>query len=377
MSFSLVIQPHDVLLFRDGKPFSAGADIRARSLFPPTPFTIQGAIRARVLFSSGVSPADYAQGTTQAHNLRQLIGLPQGSYGQLRLRGPFLCQQENGRWVRYFPLPADVVCLKGAYTLLQPLKEPPWRSNLPDNLQTSWVRTAEHLEEARGWISEEELQGYLQGRAPGKVHEEPEFVEREHRFGIAMEWERRTVRESYLYLAEFLRLKEGVAFWIDVEGISETDLGETTGFLQLGGEARAAYYEVQEPGTDSLLTPRNKLPQRFKVVLLTPAWFSGGWQPKSGNWAQFFNAPKDSVRLVSAIIPRYQAIGGAYVDDGRRKGSFQKPMRRFVPAGSVYFFEHDDTASWVGRPFTETPSGEGDYGQIGFGTCVIGEWNYA
>ena len=52
-------------------------------------------------------------------------------------------------------------------------------------------------------------------------------------------------------------------------------------------------------------------------------------------------------------------------------------MRRFVPAGSVYFFEHDGTASWAGQPFTETPSGEGDYGQIGFGTCVIGEWNYA
>ncbi len=375
MSFDLIIQPHDVLLFRDGKPFSAGTDIRARSLFPPTPFTLQGAIRARVLFSSGVSPADYAQGTTPAaHTLRQLIGSPQGSYGQLRLRGPFLCRQENGQWVRYFPLPADVVCLKGTYTLLQPLKEPPWRSNLPHNLQTLWIRTAEHLEEARGWISEEEMRGYSQGRAPREVHAETEFVEREHRFGIAMERERRTVRESYLYLAQFLRLKEGVAFWIGVEGISETDLGGEKGFLQLGGEARVAYYEVQKPATDLPLTSPDPLPERFKVVLLTQAWFSGGWQPQNGNWGQFFQG---SVRLVSAIVPRYQALGGAYVDDQRRKGAFQKPMRRFVPAGSVYFFEHEGTASWAGKSFTETPSGEGDYGQIGFGTCLITEWNYA
>jgi len=376
MSFALIIQPHDVLLFRDGKPFSAGTDTRARSLFPPTPFTIQGAIRARVLFSRGVSPADYAQGTTPAaQTLQQLIGPPQGGYGKLHLRGPFLTRQENGRWVRYFPAPADVVCLNGSYMLLKPLQQLPWGSNMPDDLLIPWLRTSERVEEKRGWISEGDLRIYLEeGKVPMKVLEESEFVEREHRFGIAMERERRTVRESYLYLAEFLRLKEGVAFWVEVDGLSDTDLGGEKGFLQLGGEARAAYYEVQKPESGLLMPPPNPLPERFKVVLLTPAWFSGGWQPQNGNWSRFFNG---SVRLVSAIVPRYQPIGGAYVDEQRRKSAFQKPMRRFVPAGSVYFFEHDGTASWAGQAFTETPSGEGDYGQIGFGTCVIGEWNYA
>jgi len=374
MSFALVIQPHDVLLFRDGKPFSAGTDIRARSLFPPTPFTIQGAIRARVLFSSGVSSAAYVSGKTQeAQKLQELIGIPKDSYGKLQLWGPFLAKQENDRWVRYFPLPADIVRLSGSYALLQPLKKSPWQSNLPAGLQTPWLRTPERLEEVRGWISEDELGRYLGGVAPGKVYDESEFVEREHRFGIAIERARRTVRESYLYLAEFLRLKEGVAFWVEVKGISQSDLGREKGFLQLGGEARVAYYTVETSVLDTLLAPPNPRSDRFKVVLLTPAWFSGGWQPQGGNWGQFFH---DSVRLVSAIIPRYQPIGGAYVDDRRRGGAFQKPMRRFVPAGSVYFFEHDGTASWAGRPFTETPSGEGNYGQIGFGACVIGQWNY-
>ncbi len=376
MSFGLIIQPHDVLLFRDGKPFSAGTDIRARSLFPPTPFTLQGAIRARVLFStSGVSPADYASGQTQeAQKLQELIGTPKDSYGKLQLWGPFLARQENGQWVRYFPLPADVIQVGGTYKLLQPIQSPPWQANLPKNFLPSWFRTAERPEEARGWISEKALERYLRGEAPSEVHPECEFVEREPRFGIAMERGRRTVRESHLYLAEFLRLKEGVAFWVEVEGISETDLGGKNGFLQLGGEARSAYYEVRETQDDRLLSPPNSLPRRFKVVLLTPAWFSEGWMPQDGNGRQFFSG---SVRLVSAIIPRYQSIGGAYVDDQRRQGAFQKPMRRFVPAGSVYFFEHDGTASWAGKPFTETPPNEADYGQIGFGTCVIGEWNYA
>lgn len=375
MSFALAIQPHDVLLFRDGKPFSAGTDVRARSLFPPTPFTLQGAIRARVLFSSQVSPAEYVQGQTQeAQTLQQLIGPSKGGYGQLRLRGPFLARREKGQWVRYFPVPADVVGLNGGFELLKPLQQFPGRSNLPDGLLMPWLCTDKRVEEKRGWISEKDLWAYFQENKLVKVWEETEFVEREHRFGIAIERVRRTVRESYLYLAEFLRLKEDVALWVDVDGISETDLGGKTGFLQLGGEARVAYYEVQQAAPDPIPTPPNPLPRRFKVVLLTPAWFSGGWQPRGGNWGQFFSG---SVRLVSAIISRYQPIGGAYVDDKRRREAFQKPMRRFVPAGSVYFFEHDGTASWTGMPFTETPSGEGSCGQIGFGACAIGEWNHA
>ena len=376
MSFTLIIQPHDVVLFRDGKPFSAGMDTRARSLFPPTPFTIQGAIRARVLFSSGISLAEYyEQKTPRAQELLNLISAPDKGYGQLRLKGPFLARRKNGKWIPYFPLPADVVKVGESYELLQPLEKPCWQSNVPDDqLRPLWIRTANRAEEVRGWVSEDNLRKYIEGEAPHEVLEESRFVERESRFGIAIERERRTVRESHLYLAEFLRLKEEVAFWVEVEGIDQSKLGGEEGFLQLGGEARAAYYKVQEQSLDSLLTPPNSLPRRFKVVLLTPAWFSGGWRPENGNWGAFF---KGSVRLISAVIPRYQAMGGAYASHQQTKG-IQRPMRRFVPAGSVYFFECDSSVSWAHKPFTETPPGEGDYGQIGFGTCVITrtDWNY-
>jgi CRISPR-associated protein Cmr3 len=38
----IVIRPMDVWLFRDGKPFMAGEDHAAETLFPPSPFTLQG-----------------------------------------------------------------------------------------------------------------------------------------------------------------------------------------------------------------------------------------------------------------------------------------------------------------------------------------------
>ena len=373
MSFALVIKPHDVLFFRNGRPFSAGSDTRAQSLFPPTPFTIQGALRARVFFSSGVSPSDYVRGSTpHARRLQQLIGPPAGNYGKLRLRGPFPARRENDRWVCYFPVPADVVRAGEAYRLLRPLQVP-LRSNLPGSFSTPWLRTVEHVETVQGWLSEEELRNYMAGQPPVNVLPESEFVVRESRFGISLVPERRAPRESYMYLAEFLRMREDVAFWVEVDEITHADLGGQTGFLRLGGEARAAYYRTESLRLGPLLSPPDPLPRRFKVALLTPAWFGGGWQPQDGDWKQFITG---TVRLVSAIVPRYRTIGGVYVVDLPQQGDSRRTLRRFVPAGSVYFFEHDGIASWRGRPFTETPPGEGDFGQIGFGTCVIGLWDY-
>lgn len=372
MSFALIIRPHDVLLFRDGKPFSAGTDTRARSLFPPTPFTMQGAIRARVLFSSGVSPAAYATSPSDpaVQALRQKIGFGSQSYGQLQLRGPFLARRENEDWVRYFPAPADIVWSNDRYHILRPLKSLSAESNRPENLAWTWIRTTGRVEDVRGWIDEQQLLNYLKDQPPAQLVPEEEFVLHEPRFGIALQARTRTVREGFLYMADFLRLKEDVAFWIEVDGIQPPDLGGDRGFLQLGGEARTAWYEQSE--SRSLPSSPTPLPERFKVVLLTPAWFSRGWCPS--DWSRFFTG---SVRLVAAVIPRYQSLGGAYIDDQHRRSAFQKPMRRFVPAGSVFYFEHEGNVAYKGEPFTETPSGEGDFGQIGFGCVTIGTWDYS
>jgi CRISPR type III-B/RAMP module-associated protein Cmr3 len=57
----IVIRPMDVWLFRDGKPFMAGEDHAAETLFPPSPFTLQGAIRTKVLADKGVNLAEFAK----------------------------------------------------------------------------------------------------------------------------------------------------------------------------------------------------------------------------------------------------------------------------------------------------------------------------
>ncbi len=372
MGWQMFIEPNDVVFFRDGKPFAAGEDHRARSLFPPSPFTMQGAIRAKILFDSGVDLKDYASGAPPAQDLIRKIGIRGQSYGQLRLRGPFIAKRSNdGQIARYFPLPADVAKVREKPILLKPLTKPFFTDNKPiEELCPLWARTYEQLEEASGWLAEGEFDKYLKEQE-FSITGEGDLLIREPRLGIALDYIRRSTQEGKIYQMEFLRLREGVGFLLEVDGIEPFE--PPKGFLQIGGEARAAYYEVLPYKLRALSLP-NPLPRRFKVILLTPAWFTDGWQPQGGNWGKFFNG---NVRLISAALPRPQAIGGAFVDDVQRRRNFQKTMHRFVPAGSVFFFETEGTVTPKGVPFTETPEGEGDFGQIGFGCAVVTTWNEA
>ena len=369
----LFIQPNDVLLFRDGKPFVAGEDHRAGSLFPPTPFTMQGVIRSKVLFESGISPADFADGAAAAEALRIQIGAPRSGYGKLHLRGPFVAKRDRtGGLVRYFRLPADLVRVGGKPTMVKPLAAHPFIDNLPAGLSPLWHRTLDPLAEIKGWLAEEDFHKYLAGQDV-VIIPESELLVREPRFGITLDYLRRSTQEGMLYQMEFLRLCQGVGFVLEIEGIPP--FGPANGFLQVGGDARVATYEV----LTTELTPSpnaNAFGRRIKIVLLTPAWFSDGWQPNGGDWGQFFSG---EVRLVAAALRRAQSVGGAFADDQERHNhrNFQKPLRRFVPAGSVFFFESHEPVTIARKPFTETPADEGDFGQIGFGCAAVTSWDNA
>lgn len=370
--WQLFIEPYDVLFFGDGKPFAAGEDHRARSLFSPTPFTLQGLIRAKVLTASGVSPADYARGAANAQPLIDMIGVPGTSYGRLRLGCPFVAKRTNeGHIIRYFPLPADVARVGDRPVLVKPLLDAAFSDNRPDKgLCPLWARSLEPPRNVGGWLSEQEFLNYLEGKE-FSITQESDLLLREPRLGMTLNPGRRTTQEEHLYQMEFLRLREGVGFLLEVDGIEP--FSPSKGLLQIGGEARPAYYEVLSNPLNRLPSPE-PLPRRFKLILLTPAWFSGGWRPASGSWHEFLTG---KVRLVSAAIPRAQHIGGAFVDDVRRNSDFQRSMRRFVPAGGVYFFESEGKVTMTGRPFTESPAGEGDFGQIGFGSVAVGSWDAA
>jgi CRISPR-associated protein Cmr3 len=346
----LFLEPLDVWLFRDGRPFDAGSDHRAASLFPPYPSVMQGVIRSHHLVVKGVNLRDQKA-------IEQAVGTAD-DLRDLRLRGPFLARRENGRIVRYFPQPADAVTLDKDTHTLRRASAPRAPDADVDTSAPTPMLLGLHDQPEKGesglWLDEEALHTYLDGGTVAGVPS-AELFARESRFGIGIEPGSRVTREGALYEAEFIRPCPGVGLLVEVEGY---DGWPERGLLRIGGEGRGAMYEQVAPAPWP--TPPDPLPAQFAVYFVTPAFFDGGWRPEGDDWGRYFDG---KVRLIAAAVGRYESVGGYDL-----AGNSHKPARRYVPAGSVYYFEPDGDARL--RPDRAvTDSGAA----MGFGQILIGE----
>jgi CRISPR-associated protein Cmr3 len=350
----IFIQALDVWMFRDSKPFSAGQNFYARSLFPPQPGTMQGVIRSHYLERAGVDFRAYGRG--QITNLP--IGTP-SSMGDLRITGPFLAKRSGSVVRRYVPLPLDIM---GGESLLSPAKTLDYETNMPDGWRPLIPadNKAELKKETSGesWLNEDAFAAYLKGDMHSvRLTPAANLYQREERVGLGMDHRRRAHAEGLFYRAQFVRPCEKVGLLV---GLNQEIFAGSEGVLNIGGEGRSGTYTQVE-----YTPPAQTVSGRVKIVLLTPAWFSGGWQPASGSWAPWLGA---EARLVSLALGKPLALSGWDLANKQ-----PKPLRHFVPAGSVFFFEN---AQLTDRPFTESPDGDLDYGAMGYGAYAAGNWNY-
>jgi CRISPR-associated protein Cmr3 len=364
---SVQITPTDVWLFRDGKPFNADSDHRARSMFPPLPTVTQGLLRAHFLANEGKALRDNDKAKMAA-----LVGTAT-DFGNLRLRGPF---------VRYgtelcFALPAEVV--KGSDGWFYPLSvyaqmpsgaafshpsEAPY-ALLPDTTNEQ-LKKPQKIEE--DWVTQSHFNLYLRGQ-PFRAIKSSCLFSRETRPGNAIESGKQTTREGYLYQVEFLRLCDKVSLQIDVVAGFDK-LIRTNGLMRVGGEGHAARFDVKSNGPPDVPLPAIGNRKRFKLVLLTPTYLEQGWLPKNNDWSQYFD--NGNVVLKAAAIKKYISIGGFDL-----LANDHKPALRYVDAGSVYYFEVTD-----GQPEFKkdriwlcdvAPNGA-SLGHIGFGQVSVGDW---
>jgi len=359
MTMQLFLEPVDVWLFRDGKPFDALRDHRARSLFPPYPSVIQGAIRSHHLVVKGIELRNQIA-------IRETVGTAE-DFGSLRLRGPFIAREENGVVLRYFPVPANVAPDKKAdayYRLLRPrLRQeiPHVLTNAPDELaMLLWPpEDSEPNKEGFGdWLIEADLLRSLAGEPVAATRSDELFV-CESRFGIGRDDATRTTREGALYEVEFICPCQGVGLWVEVDGYSGwPDAGQ----MRIGGEGRGAHFTQFKPPL-AWPQPRDPLPSCFKVYFASPTYFENGWKPKNG-WSKFFDG---HVELQALALKRYESVGGFDWASGG-----QKPARNYVPAGSVYYFSHDGSARLKSDLINNAISDR--WPEIGFGQMIISEW---
>ena len=318
------ISPFDTLFFRDGKPFSMGDEVWASGIFPPPPSVIYGALRTGYFASK---PAELTQAAGYYATQAEVEADPTTS---LVITGLAL---KHGSGDRYFPVPADLLATKEGD---KPIRLKRQICPALSSGKLSHVLKAETIAEpyANGsMLSYSNLKSYLWGDEVDRFQvKSPSFFRvGEGKTGIARSAHTGSAKEGHLYRVEMLRLKKDVSILCEFEGL------EIEGpMLKLGGEAKAVRIQ---PSEQKILPPvADDLEGGvFKLYLASPAIFSQGWLPvwlNADTLEGEIPQTGTKVRLIAAAIGKPVYLGGFDL-----KARQFKPMRRVVPAGSVYHFE--------------------------------------
>jgi len=376
------IEPLDTLFFRDGRPFTMGAETWANPVFPPYPSTLYGAIRTWLIFERGTLK-DFESG-----KFKDELGTPTEK-GSLNIKGPFIGLDDT----LYFSVPNDLLKKKdkndNKLFKIDLLKSPEILiSDYP--LEKTLINKSDFtLKEIDWFINMAFMKDYLlSGKAfmkdyllSGKkadltfdVKEKKDFFLHEKKTGIKRSRKTLSSEEGYLYRIPMIRLerKEGkVSLFVEIEGLDVNNYPEG-GLIQLGGEGRVA--KISKYANDLLKTLKEMTSKFefkiFKLYLATPAIFENGWLPKWIDKESFKgNYNGIDLKLIACSIGKYNLIGGW--DLANQK---PKPMYKAVPAGSVYYFEilNNTSAEKIKETF-HLKNVSDKNSEEGFGLSLVGE----
>ena len=374
--------PDDLLFFRDGKPSSIGYDHYHRSLFPPHPWTLYGAVRTARLVAAGIDLSQIHRGLWSRLDptLRDELG-EWGGFGTLEFRGPWLV--ENGEVL--LPAPRDLLLrtarpdprtivrrrtavaptaprieevrrlrlLRGDDEQARPSKGHSHSMDLlslPDS--GSGAAVEDFQPAASWWLRPAGMQAWRRGENPpaGAFVHSTQLWRDEPRTGVGLRSGTRMSADGKIYIFGFIRLLPGIRLGFEVR---QTSLRPGRR-LRLGGEGRTCWLE-EGPGFPGFADAEagGDADGPFRLALATPALFEGGALPSSASLnraAKSTGAAGLEVPLAAAIVPGSIPVGGWDVAKGE-----PKPMRRAVPAGSVYCLR--------------SPAGSGDAESL---TCLDG-----
>lgn len=378
-----LIEPHDPLIARDGRPFNNTPGARASSLPFPMPATLAGA--ARTL--AGSDP-----------NTGQFVATPDAARSW-ELRGPLLAELRDTdvRWM--LPAPADALLLRdnaneqqahlkqlvplvceGAssdlasdlllvgtpgYDPAKPLAKPP----------TFW-----YWDQLVAWLSAPSSKSSISISQLG--HRGPAGEARVH---VGIDPASQVASEGMLFQTRGLEFTHSAR---PAEFRSAVRLAlaiETTAPLRvavapIGGERRLARWEPTKqalPGTPEQVAAIAKAiaeNRACRVLLLTPALFNAGFRPEAQSY--LLHPPGHALTLTVRAVAagRAQVLSGWDLERGGPKAT-----RRFVPAGTVLFVSmqgaQDVIEDWVRSTWLRCVSDGEQERRDGFGLAVFGAWS--
>lgn len=347
------IEPVDTLFFRDSKPFGRGSEHFAKSMFPPSPQTLYGALRTKTLETLNCDYENFRQGTLVLQNQNHVekididkISKEIGSInapGTFILKGPLLI--EAGKTI-YVKLPADIkIYGDNSSKQCKTLKPFDWSKfgvETDFNFLNVYPHTAvdEPIEDINGYITLSTLAEYFLGREikHQEIKNSSEIFDYEMQTGIGVNSATNTTKPGLLYIMGFLRLKKEFALCAEIKNLSALP---ENGFIKLGGANRVCKYsKLPENPLKSCLEKTDEIKKlisenrKFKILFLTSAFFNKGWFSDKFDDKLEMQIGRIKIRLLSAVIGKSENISGW--DIARNK---PKSMKKLVPAGTVYYFE--------------------------------------
>ncbi len=365
------LEPLDTWFFRDGTPFTAGNAPQedVRSLFPPHPPTVAGALRAALALSRGWSGRG-----RWSQEIADVLGDGPESLGALSLDGPFVLRNEEPlfRAPRHL-LGVDEPDGWRPAAFLRP--GAPVECDLGTDIrlpETSAARSGDDWSRRKAsdnqWLTPAGMNAVLRGElpAPGHIVSSRTLWSDEPRIGLERNPDTRTAEEGLLYSTRHVRLARGVSLGVRIGGLPpdwRPPFGRT---LSFGGESRTAACRQWNAALslDAPL-PTTTNGGRVTVIALTPIDLADDVCLGSESLEELGGA-----RVVCACLDRPLRIGG-WDSLARRP----LPLRSVLPPGSVLFCEGAaperlrdviTTGGRLARVGARRP--------LGFGLAALGAW---
>jgi CRISPR-associated protein Cmr3 len=382
-----IIEPHDPLIVRDGRPFSNTAGIRAKSVDFPFPSTTTGGARTR----SGLEKVKGDLSMFDKELSDEVL--------QIEVSGALLVEVQTDSVRLLLSAPADCLVVKAEeegeknrYPLV-PLENdnPNFCSNLDGDLHllgTTQIVKGKAQSEPRFWYWDEFRQWLKKADEPDVVdiqrlgHQGPTKEQRTHVRILDEEsgYRKKANSDGGLFQTrglEFTQANEknplssakrlGLMIEVDRRNFGDNI---SNGLAPLGGERRIVSWlkgKATFPACPDEIKNRIVTEKACRLILLTPAILEQGFKPTWLKTARGLNV------VVEAIaVNRTQVISGW--DFIKRK---PKPTRRMCPAGTVFFLKlsDGDIGKWINEIWFHCVSDELQDRKDGFGLAALGTWN--
>jgi CRISPR-associated protein Cmr3 len=346
----LILEPLDVLFFRDGRPFEAGMRVGGQAIVPQT---LAGALRTALLDRADCDFHALGAAISGGASFAEALAAQSpelSAISEVAACGPWFYRDGEP----LLPVPADLMCAEdGSFARLKPLRTvlPGWSPEEP-GLLPLWIRSHARYERASGYVTLDGIARYLKGDVPNPDQTVgfDKLAKSDSRVGIVIRSDSMTTERSLIYAAEYLALAPRVSLYAELAGLEpalqSAFITETA--IPFGGQSR--YVRVRRCAPVDW--PSAPSGGEGQLILLTaPAPFAARWRP-------------ERLDLVAAAVPGQVAVSGW---DLARHGP--KPTRFAVAAGAAYFCR---------RPPAERRSlCEGEDALLGWGSFLSGVWSYA